>query len=258
MSIEPNWPAPSHVRAFSTTRQGGVSAPPYHSLNLATHVGDDPRQVAKNRDCLQQQLALPSAPAWLNQVHGIDIHTLNEPLTLPVTADGSISDKAGLVCAVMTADCLPILLCDRAGHRVAAIHAGWRGLCSGIIEKSIQQMGLPAEQLLAWLGPAIGATAFQVGAEVRDAFIAHDISASEAFVQQDQQHWLADLYQLARQRLLSQGVNAIYGGECCTFQQRELFFSYRREGVTGRMASFIWLQRSPSIKHTTFINSPNP
>ncbi|VAW83778.1 FIG00003370: Multicopper polyphenol oxidase [hydrothermal vent metagenome] len=240
--IEPDWPAPANVRAFSTTRLGGVSTSPYDSLNLATHVGDDPRQVAENRYCLQQQLALPSAPAWLNQVHGIDIQPLSEPLSAPVDADGSISDQQGLVCAVMTADCLPLLLCDRAGRRVAAIHAGWRGLCCGIIEKSIQQMAVPAEQLLVWLGPAIGATAFQVGAEVRDAFIAHDASASQAFVQQDQQHWLADLYQLARQRLLSQGVDAIYGGDYCTFQQRELFFSYRREGVTGRMASLIWLQ----------------
>ncbi len=240
--IKPDWPAPANVRAFSTTRLGGVSTSPYNSLNLATHVGDDPRQVAKNRRCLQQQLALPSVPAWLSQVHGVDIHPLTNPLPAPVTADGSISDKRGLVCAVLTADCLPILLCDRAGRRVAAIHAGWRGLCSGIIEKCIQQMQLPAEQLLAWLGPAIGGTAFQVGAEVHDAFIIHDISASHAFVQQDQQHWLADLYQLARQRLLSQGVDAIYGGDYCTFQQRELFFSYRREGVTGRMASLIWLQ----------------
>jgi len=242
MLIEPGWPVPPNVRAFSTTRLGGVGAPPYDSLNLATHVGDDPRQVAQNRHCLQQQLTLPSAPAWLNQVHGVDIHPLSKPLPAPVDADGSITDKPGLVCAVMTADCLPILLCDRAGRRVAAIHAGWRGLCCGIIEKCIQQMQLPAEQLLAWLGPAIGATAFQVGAEVRDAFIAHDASASQAFVQQDQQHWLADLYQLARQRLFSQGVRSMYGGDYCTFQQRELFFSYRREGVTGRMASLIWLQ----------------
>ena len=240
--IKPDWPAPANVRAFSTTRLGGVSASPYDSLNLATHVGDDPRQVAQNRHCLQQQLALPSTPAWLNQVHGVEIHSLSKPLPVPVDADGTISDKPGLVCAVMTADCLPLLFCDRAGRRVAAIHAGWRGLCCGIIEKCIQQMRLPAEQLLVWLGPAIGASAFQVGAEVRDAFIAHNASASQAFVQQDQQHWLADLYQLARQRLLSQGVDAIYGGDYCTFQQRELFFSYRRERVTGRMASLIWLQ----------------
>ncbi len=240
--IEPDWPAPANVRAFSTTRRGGVSASPYDSLNLATHVGDDPRQVAQNRDCLQQQLALPSTPAWLNQVHGVDIHSLTKSLPVPVDADGTVSDQQGLVCAVMTADCLPLLLCDRAGRRVAAIHAGWRGLCSGIIEKCIQQMGVPSEQLLVWLGPAIGSSDFQVGAEVRDAFISHDASASKAFVQQDQQHWLADLYQLARQRLLSQGVDAIYGGEYCTFQQPELFFSYRRERVTGRMASLIWLQ----------------
>ncbi len=242
--ITPDWPAPEGVRAVSTTRQGGNSQPPFATFNLATHVADDPQQVAENRDYLQQQLNLPSSPAWMNQVHGIELHTLVEPQLTPLNGDGVVSHKAGLVCAVMTADCLPVLLCDRSGQAVAAVHAGWRGLCSGIIERTIQQMQRPSEQLLAWLGPAIGPDAFQVGAEVRDRFIAHNPVAEKAFVRQDESHWLADLYQLARQRLLSQGVSAIYGGQYCTFQQNDLFFSYRREGKTGRMASLIWLQSS--------------
>ncbi|MCF6218910.1 MAG: peptidoglycan editing factor PgeF [Gammaproteobacteria bacterium] len=240
--IIPDWPAPECVRAVSTTRQGGGSQPPYATFNLATHVGDDPQQVVENRDHLQKQLNFPSSPAWMRQVHGIDIHTLADPPLASLQGDGAVSFKAGLVCAVMTADCLPVLLCDRSGQVVAAIHAGWRGLCSGVIERCIQQMQRPGDQLLAWLGPAIGPDAFQVGAEVLDRFVAHDQAAVKAFVRQDESHWLADIYQLARLRLLSQGVTAIYGGQYCTFQQNDLFFSYRREGETGRMASLIWLQ----------------
>lgn len=240
--VTPNWPAPDNVRAVSTTRQGGISKSPYDGLNLGDHVGDEPASVWRNRDHLQQQLKLPSSPAWLQQVHGTHIHSLVTSLQQPVTADASVTVRRGLVCAVMTADCLPLLLCDRTGRKVAAIHAGWRGLCAGIIEKTIQQMQLPVDQLLVWLGPAIGPQAFEVGGDVRDAFVAQDGRANEAFVQRDECHWLADIYLLARQRLMKQGVEAVFGGEFCTHSQAELFYSYRRDGTTGRMASLIWME----------------
>ena len=239
--IVPDWPAPANVQAYSTTRQGGVSVSPYTSLNLGDHVGDNPDAVQRNRQKIVEQLSAPSSPAWLQQVHGSHAYHLQNPLSAVVAADASYTHQAGLVCTVMTADCLPLLVCNRAGTVVAAIHAGWRGLADGVIEKTIVQLTSPVDELMVWLGPAIGPQEFEVGTEVREAFLHHDGQAETAFVQRDEQHWLADIYQLARQRLHRLGVQNIYGGDYCTFQQDELFYSYRRDGVTGRMASLIWL-----------------
>lgn len=236
--ITPGWPAPPNVHAAATTRQGGVSQPPYNSLNLGDHVGDDPAAVAENRRRLREALALPAEPRWLNQVHGVCAVDATD-VAAPCKADASISRQPGVVCAVLTADCLPLLLCDRVGTRVAAVHAGWRGLLDGIVETTVAQLG--SDELLAWLGPAIGPAAFEVGDEVRDAFISADTTASEAFIPSPGGRWLADIYALARGRLHRAGVDAIYGGEHCTYTEAERFYSYRRDGVTGRMASLVWL-----------------
>jgi YfiH family protein len=242
--IRPDWPAPVCVRAASTTRQGGASHPPYDSFNLATHVGDAPQHVQQNRRHLRQALQLPAEPAWLEQVHGTDVVEAGRVLS-PGVADASIATGAGIVCAVMTADCLPVLMCDRQGRGVAAAHAGWRGLAAGVIEataqKLCQQLGCRAEALLVWLGPAIGPQAFEVSAEVRDAFVSIDSAAEQAFVANRPGHWLADIYLLARQALQRQGIEAIYGGGRCTYREAEHFFSFRRQPTTGRMASLIWL-----------------
>lgn len=236
--IVPDWPAPSGIRAFQTTRVGGVSRAPYDSLNLGDHVGDDPTAVAENR----HQLAslLPGEPVWLKQVHGIAIADADSGL--PGTeADGAVARRAGKVCVVMTADCLPLLLCDCEGTVVAAAHAGWRGLAAGVIEATVAAMGRPAGNLLAWLGPAIGPQAFEVGEEVRAAFTAHDPGAAAAFVPAAEGKWLADIWLLARQRLAALGIESVWGGGRCTVAERDRFFSYRRDGDTGRMGTFIWL-----------------
>jgi len=239
--IVPRWPAPARVRAVSTTRSGGVSRPPYDTLNLGDHVSDDPGAVAANRDRLARTLALPASPAWLQQVHGTRVVDA-AGVTAPVAADAAFARAPDTVCAVLTADCLPVLLCDRGGRAVAAAHAGWRGLAAGVIEQAVAALRIPGGELLAWLGPAIGALAYVVGEEVRDTFLAHDPAAAAAFRPAADGGWHADLYLLARQRLQSRGVTAVYGGECCTFREAERFYSYRRDGVTGRMASLIWLQ----------------
>jgi len=230
------------VRALTTTRAGGVSRSPYDSLNLGDHVGDAPEAVAKNRDLLASELGLPSAPAWLKQVHGIEVVEAMPGCTVP-TADAAFTDQAGVVCAVMTADCLPVLLCDLDGRVVAAAHAGWRGLADGVIEATVARMAVEPGRLLAWLGPAIGPDAFEVGDEVRDTFIAYDPVAEKAFRRSPKGRWLADIYLLARQRLSALGVTRVYGGDFCTYQDEQRFFSYRRDGVTGRMASLIWLEK---------------
>ena len=238
--IVPDWPAPLTVRAVTTTRNGGVSQGPYHSMNPADHVGDDPQSVRVNRERLQALLDLPGAPAWLHQVHGTGIVDA-AGAGAGATGDGSWTDRTQVVCAVLTADCLPVLLCDREGRCVAAVHAGWRGLAAGVIEAAVSVLQTTSQDLLAWLGPAIGPRAFTVGEEVRAAFMAHDAGADEAFARQADGRLQADLYQLARQRLAGAGVDAIYGGDLCTLSDAERFFSYRRDGVTGRMASLIWL-----------------
>lgn len=237
--IRPDWPAPARVQALSTTRAGGVSLPPYDSLNLGVHVGDQSADVAANRAVLRGQL--PGEPCWLNQVHGTRVVDAAQPESVP-HADAVVSRRAGAVCVVMTADCLPVLLCDRAGSVVGAAHAGWRGLQGGVIEATAAAMQIPPSDIIAWLGPAIGPNAFEVGDEVRAAFVGDAAIAAAAFRPSTTSgKWLADIYLLARQRLQALGVNSISGGDLCTVTDRERFFSYRRDGVTGRMASLIWL-----------------
>ncbi len=242
MAIEwltPDWPASASVHAATTTRGGGVSAGAYASLNLGDHVGDAPAAVAENRRRVQAALGLPAAPAWLSQVHGTDV--VDAAAGCGCAADAAVADRPGVVCAVLTADCLPLLLCDRAGSRVAAVHAGWRGLLAGVVEATLARLALPGSELLVWLGPAIGPDAFEVGPEVREAFLAVDTAAAAAFRPSPQGRWLADIYLLARQRLARCGVTAVYGGDRCTVHEAQRFYSYRRDGVTGRMASLIWL-----------------
>lgn len=234
----PDWPAPARVRALQTTRRGGVSQGPFASLNLGDHVDDDPAAVAANRGLLSG--SLPAAPCWLRQVHGTTVVDAGQAMA-GTEADAALARQADHVCVVMTADCLPILLCDRAGSVVAAAHAGWRGLCAGIVERTVEAMAVPGCEILAWLGPAIGPTAFEVGGEVRAAFVAHDPAAATAFGGYGEGKWLADIYLLARQRLTSMGIDRIFGGGECTVADGERWFSYRRDGTTGRMGSFIWL-----------------
>lgn len=237
--IEADWPPIAGVRAGCSTRLGGSSASPYDSLNLAEHVGDDPECVAANRRRLVAALALRSRPRWLNQVHGTTCLNLDDE-TVEVPADAALS-RRGEVCAVMTADCLPVLIAARDGSAVAAVHAGWRGLQAGVIERAVEALAAPPEHLQIWLGPMIGPAAFEVGAEVVDAFTAEDAAAADLFVAANRDgHWMADLPGLARRRLQACGVNAVFGGELCTHSDAVRFFSYRRDGRCGRMVSLIW------------------
>lgn len=257
--ITPDWSAPKNVRALVTTRQGGVSAAPWTSFNLASHVGDDPAAVLKNRALLRKHL--PSEPPWLTQTHGT-LCVEAATAVSGVEADASFTRQHGVVCAVLTADCLPVLLCDKAGTVVSAVHAGWRGLADGVIEASVATMNVPGEELLAWLGPAIGPTAFEVGADVRDAFLAHDEKAAHAFTALNDGKWLCDIYLLAHQRLQALNIplpqralparritSADFSDQAnaqddiyCTVTDADRFYSFRRDGVTGRMASCIWLE----------------
>jgi len=237
--IEPDWPAPAGVRALITTRAGGVSRGAYAGLNLGMNSGDEVGDVAHNRASLAQWL--PAEPLWLRQVHGT---TVVEAGTLEGSpeADAALARAPGRVCAVLTADCLPLLLCDAAGTTVAAVHAGWRGLCAGVIEQTLLAMDRPPQTLLAYLGPAIGPQAYEVGDEVRAAFVAADAQAEAAFAPGKPGKFCADLYALARQRLARGGVTRVYGGGYCTYNERDRFYSYRRDGATGRMASLIWIE----------------
>ncbi len=237
-TIKPDWPAPAKVHALVTTRAGGVSLPPYDSLNLGDHVGDEPAAVAENRRRLRA--LLPAEPAWLKQVHGTTV-ALADGLAQPVEADAAAAFESGTVCAVLTADCLPVLFCDRRGSRVAAAHAGWRGLAAGVLEASVAALDCEPAEILAWLGPAIGPQAFEVGEEVREAFVRDLPAATAAFLPGQPGKWLADIYQLARLRLARAGVSQVYGGGLCTHADAERFYSYRRDKATGRMATLIWL-----------------
>jgi len=286
--IVPDWPAPANVRALMTTRAGGVSRPPHDSLNPAGHVGDDPVAVAENRRILGE--ALPAEPLWLNQVHGTRVFELALPAARPHTdrgggrsfpaggehpeghkdwggenrpdacpfqggeitpeADASFTRLPGQVCAVLTADCLPVLFCNEAGTVVAAAHAGWRGLAGGVLEETVRAMGVEPGKLLAWLGPAIGPDSFEVGPEVREAFVMQNPMAGIAFrpafpgtLDETPRKWLADIAMMARIRLAGVGVERVYGGGACTFKDASRFFSYRRDGITGRMASLIWFEQ---------------
>ena len=245
--IQPDWPAPSRVQAVATTRPGGVSTGPYSALNLGDHVNDEPAAVRQNRELLRTGLALPGEPAWLQQVHGaaaVDAALAGDR----VTADASWTRSAGVVCAVLTADCLPVLFCNREGTHVAAAHAGWRGLAAGVLESTVAWLaadGAPPASLLAWLGPAIGPSSYEVGVEVREAFLRSDPAAAAAFSSNRPGHWLLDVYAAARLRLQRAGVTAVFGGHHCTFAEPERFFSHRRDGVTGRQATLIWLKKVP-------------
>lgn len=239
--IQARWPAPAHVNALTTTRLGGVSAAPYDSLNLGDHVEDEVSAVLENRLRLSSQLGLTQSPQWLSQVHGVDVvEALSDGLVRE--ADACWSHQPGQACIVMTADCLPVFFTDRQGSRVAVAHAGWRGLADGVLEKTLQQFSDPT-QVICWLGPAIGPQAFEVGGEVRTQFCDLLAESESAFipVQNQDDKWLADIYRLARLRLSAAGVHQVLGGEHCTYTESDLFFSYRRDGVTGRMASVIWL-----------------
>jgi polyphenol oxidase len=236
--IVPDWPAPAAVRALVTTREGGVSEGRYASMNLGSHVGDDPARVAANRARLRQQL--PAEPLWLHQVHGVSVADASSAVSGD-TADAAVAHASGPVLAILTADCLPVLLCHRDASAIGIAHAGWRGLAAGVIERTIEALRVPPAEVIAWLGPAIGPRAYEVGTEVRDAFVRIDANADAAFTAGRPGHHWADLYRLARQRLEKTGIMSIHGGHHCTFTEKERFFSYRRDGETGRMASLIWL-----------------
>ncbi len=239
--IEPKWPAPERVKALATTRAGGVSDGDYSALNLATHVDDHPANVQTNRDRLMTAAGLPAAPCWLNQVHGNTVvdaaNTVGEP-----DADASVTDVPGVVCAVMTADCLPVLLCASDGSRVGAVHAGWRGLETGVLQAALQPFA--GQDVLAWLGPAIGPLSYEIDDRVRDHFLrlsAADSDFEDAFEFSRPGHWYFNLYRTAKIILAAAGVAEIYGGDFCTLSD-ERFYSYRRDGITGRQASLIWLE----------------
>ncbi len=254
--IHPDWPAPANVKALQTIRAGGVSQGLYASLNLGAHVNDDPMAVARNRQLLSPYL--PSEPVWVNQVHGVDVIDAATSSCVQ-NADASFTTQANVVCVTMTADCLPVLLCDKSGTVVAAVHAGWRGLCDGVIEAAIRKMHVLPTEVLVWLGPAIGPNAFEVGDDVRQQFIAQDDQARLAFKTIGDK-WLCNLYLIARQRLNALGVTQIYGASdhgiydenhsdgFCTYTDEARFFSFRRDNATGRMASIIWLTTTANDK----------
>jgi YfiH family protein len=241
--LEPEWPAPAGVRAISTHRGGGTSAPPYASLNLGIHVGDVAACVAENRRRLAAAAQLPAQPRWLTQVHGIGVADLDADPSAPeglMEADACFSRRKGCVCAILTADCLPIVLTSEAGDVVAAAHAGWRGLAGGVIEALVTALAVSPVRLLAWLGPAIGPRHFEVGVEVREALLKADAGAQAAFEPNLRGRFMADLGGLARRRLAALGVERVYGGGACTHAHPERYFSHRRDGTTGRQTTLIW------------------
>lgn len=237
--IPADWPAPEGVVAGTTLRHGGVSSGRFDSFNLGAYVGDDADAVRENRMRFRSYCGLPSEPRWLRQVHGSNV--VVEPPTGEIPeADAAITRHPGVVCVVQTADCLPVIFAAADGTELAVAHAGWRGLADGVLEATVRAMSTDSARLLAWLGPAISQSAFEVGGEVREAFLAHDPAASDCFVQNEQGRWQADLYGLARMRLASAGIEQISGGEYCTFSEPGRFFSHRRDGTCGRMASFVF------------------
>lgn len=234
------WKAPKNVHALTTTRGAGVSTGAFTSFNLAEHVGDTRDSVRKNRALLNRTLQLPSEPLWLQQVHGTDVVNAADA-NIGATADGAWTNKRDIVLAVLTADCMPIFICDKAGTKIALLHAGWRGLLTGVIESSVAALRTPGNQLMAYLGPGIGAEVYEVGLDVYEAFLKHNPAAATAFCSSREDHWLANMYLLARQRLQSLGIEDITGGEHCTYLEGDRFYSYRRDRQTGRMASLVWL-----------------
>jgi YfiH family protein len=238
-TIRPNWKSPPGIRACCTTRIGGVSTAPFDSLNLALHVGDDATRVAQNRKLLRQQLQLPAEPCWINQTHGTQTVTLEQEVTRD--ADAAVTRVPGTIAVVMTADCLPILLCNRDGSEVGAVHAGWRGLQAGIIQSALATMTSPNQQLMAWIGPGISQACFEVGDEVRAAFIDSMQDAQTCFSAHGEGHWLCDLAGLAERVLKAQGVGDVQRDSHCSYRHADRFYSYRRDAATGRMAALIWI-----------------
>lgn len=241
--ITPSWPAPQHIKAYTTTRLAGVSESSFSSFNLAEHVDDRRDHVCTNRSILKQRLSLPSNPQWLTQVHGVDVIAAQKNGGV-LEADASYTDKPEVVCSILTADCLPVLLTNKKGSFVAAVHAGWRGLAAGVLEKAVATYSGDNRDLLVWFGPAIGASKFEVGQDVYDMFAELPVNNVKAFVRSevDRSKWLADLYYLACCQLNAVGVTEIYGGDFCTYSEVDKFFSYRRDGATGRMATLIWIE----------------
>lgn len=236
-----DWPAPHTVKACFTDREGGCSLPPFNSLNLALHVDDKKDVVINNRQILAKQINQKQIN-WLEQVHSTKVVDVSQPYMS--TADASFSKQSSHVCCVMTADCLPIFFCDRAGQQVAVAHAGWRGLCNGILQNTVATFAKP-QTLMAYLGPAISQSAFEVGGEVRSAFIEqypHLKMEKHFLVKSAGNKWMGDLYGIARDMLRDLGIHGIYGGDRCTFSEADAFFSFRRDGKTGRMANLIWLE----------------
>ena len=233
-----DWPAPANVVAGTSVRGRARAGDACSGFNLGAHVGDSPQRVAANREQLSRDLALPAEPLWLRQVHGCNV--ARAPGVAEPEADASVTDRPDAVCAVLTADCLPVLLCNLDGTRLGAAHAGWRGLCDGVLEATVAALDCEPASLLAWFGPAISQDAFEVGDEVRQAFVGRDPAAGVCFQPNARGRWQADLYALARQRLAGVGVTQIYGGDRCTYREREAFFSYRRDGRCGRMASLVF------------------
>ena len=260
--VLPNWPGPPGVRVATTTRLGGISAAPFDTFNLATGIGDSPAAVAENRTRLTRALRLPEAPRWLKQVHGtrvVDAQSVGEPAAKPsagapadppvtlVEADAIVARHPGPVCVVLTADCIPVVISDRNGSRVAIAHAGWRGLAAGVLETTVAALGGPSKALIGWLGPGIGVDHYEVNDDVRDVFLAHAPDDATAFVPSQPGRWLADLFELARRRLHRAGVVSVYGGEHCTFSDPDRFYSYRRDGATGRIATIAWIEPTDGV-----------
>ena len=241
--LTPEWPAPPNVRAEFTLRTGGVSGPPFDSLNIGAHVGDEAAAVAENRRRVRTALRLPDEPAWIEQVHGIEVLDLDAATTpgeRSRCADAAVTRCPNQVCVIQVADCLPVLLAVRDGSAVAAAHAGWRGLATGVLEATVASLAVEPAELIAWLGPGIGPAHFEVGDEVLSAFLARDTAAMGAFTRNPRGRWQCDLVALARARLATLGVVAVFGGEWCTHADPARFFSYRRDGRCGRMAALIW------------------
>lgn len=237
--ITPDWQVPANIKAFSSTRLGGLSKGAYQGLNVGAHVEDDPILVLQNRALLKQFSSMPAEPVWLNQTHSTNVIHLQQSTKQIPHADGSLTSNKGVVCCVMTADCLPVLMTDVEGSKVAAVHAGWRGLADGILENAVKEFDKP---VIAWLGPAIGKSAFEVGVDVFDAFTKHDAAAEEAFSAKSDGKYLADMNFLATQRLNAVGVDKIFRSDMCTYDDASRFYSYRRDGVTGRQVTFIWIE----------------
>lgn len=239
----PEWPAPARVQAFTTLRgPAGASIAPFESFNLGMRCGDDAAVVARNRDALIEHLHVPSPPRWLRQVHGATVATCGDDACIDEPeADAAVTSPPGVVLAILTADCLPVLFCSDDGGTIGAAHAGWRGLSAGVLENTVASMRMPPERILAWLGPAAGPREYEVGEEVRSAFVDADPRAASAFAVTRPGHWLCDLYALARMRLAAVGVTRVFGGGLCTISEPQRFYSHRRDRITGRMATLIWV-----------------